>query len=141
MSLQKVIGGWWSATPSSANPTLKGNQLLIITPVPPAPEWVEGVKKQFPDLDIVHSDKNPWGLNVTDEDIDWKDVTVLLTGPLVPTIEQSPKLQLVQLQSAGANYLLDNPLFKDTDVAFSTANGVHGYISSPLRMFRHAWLC
>lgn len=63
------------------------------------------------------------------DDIDWSKATVLLTGPLVPAVGQAPNLQLVQLQSAGANYLLDNPLFKDTDVAFSTANGVHGYVA------------
>jgi hypothetical protein len=125
MSIQRVLGGWWS---SPANPSLKGHQLLIIAPAPPAPEWVARVKKQHPDLDVVHYNKNPWGLGASSAagDIDWSKATVLLTGPLVPTVEQAPKLELVQLQSAGANYLLDNPLFKDSDVEFSTANGVHG---------------
>lgn len=136
MSIQRALGSWWPA-PSSENPTLKGHQLLIIAATPPSSEWVDKVKKQHPDLDVVHSNKNPWGVNVTDEGIDWKDVTVLLTGPLVPSIEQSPRLELVQLQSAGANYLLDNPLFKDTDVAFSTANGVHGYVSKLLILNLH----
>lgn len=125
MSIQRVLGGWWS---SPANPTLKGHRLLVIAAIAPAPEWVDKVKKQHPDLEVVHVDKNPWGVNCTvDEgEIDWSKVTVLLTGPLVPSVEEAPKLELVQLQSAGANYLLDNPLFKDSDVEFSTANGVHG---------------
>ncbi|KAI0128677.1 D-isomer specific 2-hydroxyacid dehydrogenase [Xylariales sp. AK1849] len=123
MSLQRILGGWWS----SVNGSLKGHQLLIISPIAPPPEWVDKVKKKYSDLDVVHYAKNPWGLDRSaTTDIDWKNVTVLLTGPLVPTIEEAPKLEVVQLQSAGANYLLDHPTFKDTDVAFCTANGVHG---------------
>lgn len=126
MALERVLGGWWS----TANPSLKGHQLLIVSPTAPAPEWVSKIKKAHRDLDVQHIDINPWSLDAAaaarTRDIDWSKATVLLTGPLVPTIEQAPRLELVQLQSAGANYLLDNPLFKDSDVAFSTANGVHG---------------
>ncbi|KAI1844912.1 hypothetical protein JX265_009538 [Neoarthrinium moseri] len=123
MSLQRVLGRWWS----SANGTLKGHQLLVIAPAPPAPEWVEKVKKKYPALEIIHYNKNPWEAGQTvPRDIDWSDVTIVLTGPLVPRPEQAPKLQVVQVSSAGVNYLLDNPLFKDTDVNFCTANGVHG---------------
>lgn len=127
MSLAGVLGGWWS---SAANPTLKGHQLLIVSPLAPAAEWVSKVKKAHADLEVKHVQIDPWSLDAKaaarDQDIDWSRATVLLTGPLVPAVEQAPRLELVQLQSAGANYLLDNPLFKDSDVAFSTANGVHG---------------
>lgn len=141
MALERVLGGWWS----TANPSLKGHQLLIVSPTAPAPEWVSKIKKAHRDLDVQHIDINPWSLDAAaaarTRDIDWSKATVLLTGPLVPTIEQAPRLELVQLQSAGANYLLDNPLFKDSDVAFSTANGVHGSVASLFIVFARQLHC
>ncbi|KAH8673711.1 glyoxylate reductase [Xylariales sp. PMI_506] len=125
MALQWALGSWWTG---DANPTLAGHQLIIIAVQEPAPAWLDKVKKQYPGLDVKYYQRNPFGAVTTAArlDIDWSDATVLLTGPLTPKPEEAPKLQLVQLQSAGANYLLDSPLFKDTDVEFSTANGVHG---------------
>ncbi|KAF3771303.1 hypothetical protein M406DRAFT_240378, partial [Cryphonectria parasitica EP155] len=60
---------------------------------------------------------------------EWKDVTILLTGysrEFLPEKDDVPKLQYVQLSSAGANAIVSDPLYTDTDVAFCTANGVHG---------------
>ncbi|CAJ2506753.1 Uu.00g079390.m01.CDS01 [Anthostomella pinea] len=111
------------------NKDLTGHKLLVITPTDLNPEYLEHLHSQFPGLKVVHSKFDPWrsvGLPPDVSDDDWKTVTILLTGPKFPTREQAPNLQLVQLQSAGANYILDNPLFKDTKIPFCTANGVHG---------------
>ncbi|KAI1393335.1 uncharacterized protein F4822DRAFT_8819 [Hypoxylon trugodes] len=113
----------------SGNKDLKGHKLLLIVPWDPPEGYIEDLHKTFPGLEIVLSNWDTWKestLPPTITDEDWKSVTILLTGPKFPTKEAAPKLQLVQLQSAGANYILDNPLFKDTDIAFCTANGVHG---------------
>jgi hypothetical protein len=149
MSLQWLWGGQ-----RSVNPTLKGHQLLMVAVATPDDAWLQKIKRKYTDLDVVYVKKNPYSLVVRnhrpstscassvsslsivtdDEDeadeIDWSKATVLVSGPLLPAVGQAPKLQLVQLQSAGANVVLDSPLFKDTDVAFSTANGVHGYALS-----------
>jgi phosphoglycerate dehydrogenase-like enzyme len=57
----------------------------------------------------------------------WQDTEILLVGPstaLLPQPEQVPALRWVQLYSAGANQLLQNPLFQ-RDITFTTASGVH----------------
>ncbi|KAI1122537.1 D-isomer specific 2-hydroxyacid dehydrogenase [Nemania abortiva] len=123
------------ATPSGSNMAapnkdLVGHKLLILMDSDLPDGYREHLRSKFPGLQVVHSRTSPWidmkapisGM----ADDDWATVTVLLTGPRVPTIEQAPKMQLVQLQSAGANYILEKPLFKDTKIPFCTANGVAG---------------
>lgn len=58
----------------------------------------------------------------------WDQVTVLFTWTEVPPKGKAPRLQYVQLLSAGCNHMIGKPLFDDTDVAFCTANGVHPYV-------------
>ncbi|KZL74862.1 d-isomer specific 2-hydroxyacid dehydrogenase [Colletotrichum incanum] len=110
------------------NKTLKGHKLLILSQWVPPQEYLDKLSSEFPDLKVVHhelgwADRKPSDGFNPDE---WKDVTILLTGSALPTPDEAPKLHYVQLQSAGANHILKDPLFKDTDVSFCTANGVHG---------------
>lgn len=130
-----MITGSTSETPSRAdmatpNKDLQGHKLLILSPEDLPDGYVEQLHSKYPGLQVVHSRFNPWqdtGDSIPGlPDEDWATVTALLTGPRLPTIEQAPKMQLVQLQSAGANYVLEDPLFKDTKVPFCTANGVAG---------------
>jgi hypothetical protein len=109
------------------NPSLKGHKLLILSSVPLSGEWQKKFKDEFPDLEIVVYDL-PWGAKVAEKvpAEELKDVTILLTGSSLPDKELVPKLEYVQLSSAGANHILKHPLFTDTDVVFCTANGVHG---------------
>ncbi|KAK0717858.1 D-isomer specific 2-hydroxyacid dehydrogenase [Lasiosphaeria miniovina] len=109
-----------------ANKTLKGHKLLIATPWEVVPGFLDTLKAEFPDLEVVFH-KIAWALEpaVLGDDV-FEDVTILLTFNTLPTPAQAPKLEYVQLMSAGANHILKNPLFTDTDVAFCTANGVHG---------------
>ncbi|KAI0541809.1 hypothetical protein GGR58DRAFT_455025 [Xylaria digitata] len=113
------------------NKDLVGHKLLILSQLDLPDGYREHLRSKFPGLQVVHLRFNPWGGDATAApsgvaDFDWANVTVLLTGPLLPTIEEAPKLQVVQLQSAGANYVLEKPLFKDTKIPFCTANGVAG---------------
>ncbi|CAH0027077.1 unnamed protein product [Clonostachys rhizophaga] len=55
----------------------------------------------------------------------WENITALYTWKAFPPIGLAPKLQYVQLQSAGANQILGLRLFEKTDIVFSTSNGVH----------------
>ncbi|KAH9899028.1 hypothetical protein F4778DRAFT_741944 [Xylariomycetidae sp. FL2044] len=113
----------------SSNPELKGHKLLLVVPWDPPKAYLDRLAKKYPGLQVVHSNWDTWKEATLPPDVsddDWSTATVVLTGPRFPTPEQAPKLRLVQLSSAGANFILDKPLFKDTDVAFCTANGVHG---------------
>lgn len=117
-----------SASRFSPNKDLAGEKLVFLTPFAIPPEWIAGAKRAYPGLEVVARRFNPWAPGNTSppDDIDWASVTILVTGPTLPTPEAAPKLRLVQLQSAGANYALDKPLFKKKGVVFCTANGVHG---------------
>ncbi|KAF6804570.1 d-isomer specific 2-hydroxyacid dehydrogenase [Colletotrichum sojae] len=126
------------------NPTLEGHKLLILSQFKPTDEYLARLHKQFPGLKVVFHELNfPERAPRPGFDREeWKDVTVLLTGSALPAPEDAPRLQYVQLQSAGANHVLQNPLFKETDVAFATANGVHGpqiseWIISTFLSFQH----
>jgi len=113
---------------SEPNRTLKGHKLLILSPMPASQHLIDQIKALFPDLEIAYH-QLAWGVRDTSSVVpsgEWKDVTILLTGSGLPEKEQAPKLQYVQLFSAGANHILDHPLFKETDIVFCTANGVHG---------------
>lgn len=106
------------------NKTLKGHKLLSVLPSwKPSEEELDAVKAQYPGLEVQLGEIG----DITKEE--WKDVTVLLTGynqAGLPKKDDVPKLEYIQLSSAGANMVVTDPLFTDTDVAFCTANGVHG---------------
>ena len=69
----------------------------------------------------------------------WSEVEVLYTLFRLPAPEQAPKLHWVQLHSAGADRLLENPLFQ-RDIAFTTASGVHAVvIAEYVMMMSLAW--
>ncbi|OTA99104.1 hypothetical protein M426DRAFT_68412 [Hypoxylon sp. CI-4A] len=113
----------------STNKDLKGHKLLLLVPWDPPSGYIDSLNKTYPGLEVIHANWDTWQQqtlpsHITEED--WKSVTILLTGARFPTKEAAPNLKLVQLQSAGANFVLDNPLFTDTDIAFCTANGIHG---------------
>lgn len=111
---------------SSPNPTLRNHKLLLlIYPLPPT--YIPSLHSLYPDLEIVHL-PSPWftsDLSAVSSD-DWKDTTILLTGNGVPDKEDVPRMEVVQLPSAGADWVVGSGLFRETKVAFCTANGVHG---------------
>ncbi|KAK1139124.1 hypothetical protein N8T08_001244 [Aspergillus melleus] len=101
--------------------------LLILMPWTPDPSWVSSLEHVSPGIQV-HSYKTDHGTTEVPDEIPseiWSKVTVLLTWKAFPTKELAPKLQYVQLLSAGCNHLPGVPLFEDTDVAFCTSNGVH----------------
>ncbi|VBB76784.1 Putative D-3-phosphoglycerate dehydrogenase [Podospora comata] len=109
------------------NKTLRGHKLLMVMPWEQPAEFIKNLKAEFPGLQVVTYRQTEWDQTWAPfPDEEWKDVTVLLTFTVLPTPEQAPKLEYVQLMSAGANHVLDLPIFKDTEAKFCTANGVHG---------------
>jgi len=91
--------------------------VLISGPIEQA--WVERLKRVSPDLTIEHQPSLP------SQDALWQEVEIVYGVPWkLPTREQAPNLRWIQLYSAGADRLMNNPLFQ-TDVMFTTASGVH----------------
>lgn len=118
-----------TAVPTSSNRSLAGHKLLFLTPDPIPEAYISKLHARFRDLEVVVR-ATPWASKLPGEEWreeDWKDVTILLSGNAFPkSREEAPKLEYVQLLSAGANMILKHPLFLDSDVAFCTANGIAG---------------
>ncbi|RDW77295.1 hypothetical protein BP6252_05348 [Coleophoma cylindrospora] len=110
-----------SATP---NPTLKGHKLLITNTQAYPTAFVEHLNKKFPDLEVAFQQLKSLGDSDFDKSI-YEGVTALCSSVVFPTRDQAPKLQYIQLSSAGANHLHGNPLYEGTNISFCTANGVH----------------
>lgn len=106
------------------NKTLKGHKLLVALPsFKPSEEEIDELQSRYSGLEVQLGSVK----DVTKEE--WKDVTILVTGynrEGLPDKDDVPNLEYVQLSSAGANLVVSDPLYKDTDIAFCTANGVHG---------------
>ncbi|EFZ02349.1 D-isomer specific 2-hydroxyacid dehydrogenase [Metarhizium robertsii ARSEF 23] len=113
----------------NTNSTLNGHKLLAITPWPFPHDFLGHLHARFPGLSVVLY-KAPFGEGNWNDipEEDKKDVTILVTGTCFPTLEQAPKLQFVQVLSAGADFVLGAPAFKNSNIPFCTANGVHGGI-------------
>lgn len=54
----------------------------------------------------------------------WAEAEVLCTVRAVPEPDRAPRLRWVQLLSAGADHVMDRPMF-DGDVALTTTSGIH----------------
>ncbi|KID65373.1 NAD(P)-binding domain protein, partial [Metarhizium brunneum ARSEF 3297] len=110
------------------NNTLQGHKLLLLCPWRVLPEHLDHLHKRFPDL-AIESRRQSWN-SVLDCDDNpeqlWKDVTILVTCSALPSAEQAPRLEYVQLLTAGADPVLRKPIFKQKTITFCTANGVHG---------------
>src|SRR5712691_1166152 len=81
--------------------------------------WLEGLQRLAPGLRIIGS-----GEAIADEI--WREVEVLYTSfatPL-PLPEEVPRLRWVQLYSAGADTVMNHPLF-ESSVVFTTTSGIH----------------
>jgi len=85
------------------------------------PGWVARWQARWPALRFElhptrHAEKIP--LEV------WREVEILYTFNTLPPPEWVPRLRWVQLHSAGADHVLEHPLFR-SPVEFTTASGVH----------------
>lgn len=109
---------------------LAGHKLVLLSPFVLPDDCVPNLKKAYPELEVI-AHRQPWDRLTTDLSAeDWKDATILATGSALPEAsrgELAPKLQYVQLFSAGVNHLAKHAVFADEKVAFCGANGVHGW--------------
>ena len=92
---------------------------VVLVSAPIEQERVERLKRVSSDLTLAHSP------SLSSEDSLWQEVEIIYGFPWkVPTLEQAPHLRWIQLYSAGADRLVDNPLFQ-SEVMITTASGVH----------------
>lgn len=115
------------------NKDLSGHTLLFALAWDLPEGYQDSLAERYPGLTVRHCRWDGWKTwQLPPADLfsgdDWKQVTILVPGPVVPTPDLAPNMQLVQLMSAGANLFTDKPLFTDTNVQFCTANGVHGLV-------------
>ncbi|KAL2126914.1 hypothetical protein VTI74DRAFT_11634 [Chaetomium olivicolor] len=144
-------------TLSEQNPTLRSHTLLIISPFPSLPQtFLPSLSRKFPDLRVIYHQQDWNSTPVPAVEIPrdvWEDVTILLTFSTLPLPEEAPRLQYVQLMSAGVEHVYGERLYREWarggDVeeggrwrGFCTANGVHGpqiseWIISTYLAFEH----
>jgi len=92
---------------------------VVLISAPIDQDWVERLKHISPDLTI---ERQP---SLSSQDALWQEVEIIYGFPWkLPKLEQAPRLRWIQLYSAGADRLTDNPLFQ-TDIMITTASGVH----------------
>ncbi|CAK7262884.1 hypothetical protein SEPCBS119000_000214 [Sporothrix epigloea] len=116
-------------TPARPAFATAGDVLLIASPWVPPQAWIDHIQAKYPGLRVIHR-LLQWATGLAADALsadEWRSVTVLMTsGQSLPNPADVPRLRFVQLISAGANLVLKKPLFTETDIAFATANGVHG---------------
>ena len=100
--------------------------LLFIQPFAPPDQWLQTVRQANPGIRVEYHHVEMYAKELPPIPKEtWADATILFTWQLFPPKEWVPKLQYIQLLSAGCNQLLGMPLFEDTDIAFCTSNGNH----------------
>lgn len=111
---------------------LKGHKAIILLTSAPPQDVTDTIQKQFPGLTIkIFLEEKPGApLKPELDEGEWEETTIILTAVatahLLPKPEQVPHLQYVQLTSAGADHMLNDPIFTKTKIPVCTANGVHG---------------
>ena len=107
------------------------DQLLLLLPQDEPTEAVKQLRKKFPQIDIIfHEVSFTFDLDKIASELPdgiWDDATILCTLAAFPKkIEQAPKLDFVQLLSAGSNQIQKNPIYTDSKIPIATATGIHG---------------
>ena len=101
--------------------------LLVLVPWDLPLSFIESLPSASPGIELIVRRTVRGAQDVPDDipqDV-WDRITVMFTWHEVPLPERVPRLQYVQLLSAGCNHMIGKPLFDETDVVFCTANGVH----------------
>ncbi len=67
----------------------------------------------------------------------WANAEILFTTNMFPKPEQAPSLRWIQLCSAGANQIFNNPISSAEDIEVTTASGIH---ATPMSEFSLAMM-
>ncbi|KAF2707762.1 hypothetical protein K504DRAFT_503986 [Pleomassaria siparia CBS 279.74] len=108
--------------------------LLCVLPWPEkdAEKSIAAIKDEFPNLDVhyipepffeKHEDR---GKVAVPEELQKHADFIATLSWLPETTSKVPNLKFIQCFSAGINLLAEHPVYKDSDIPFTTASGVHG---------------
>jgi phosphoglycerate dehydrogenase-like enzyme len=108
---------------------MPSNERVVLVTVNLSQDELEQVRAVSPDLLVEQLPVDGFGQRHRDfaDALDAETLArteVLFTLFAIPGPDQMPNLRWVQLHSAGANQVLDRPLFQ-TDVVFTTVSGIH----------------
>ena len=112
---------------------LRSDILLLQIPPEPDSQWITQLETKYPGLKVrwvplrwAPGDK---GLAVTALSPEiWEGVTIACLFLPHPAQLMS-KVRYVQLTSAGADKWIEHETYKNPDVVFCTANGIHPWVS------------
>ncbi|KAF4629365.1 hypothetical protein G7Y89_g8783 [Cudoniella acicularis] len=103
--------------------SLDGHKVLILLQYEPNLPFINSLRTSHPGLQVIWHNINDPNAKLPPNALE--TVTVLCTFQQLPTIDEAPRVQLVQLVSSGANHCYENSLYKSPNVQFCTANGIH----------------
>jgi phosphoglycerate dehydrogenase-like enzyme len=97
------------------------NTLNVLLTMPFSAPLVEKISAVSPRIVVTQREAR-----TTEEVADVIGTTdILYTWNIFPNVAEAPRLRWVQLHQAGIDTLLEHPLYANSDVAFTTASGVH----------------
>lgn len=120
------------STDAGAECALSKDVLLVFVPRPREDAWVRRIESKFPGLQVrwVNRDEYAQDIHKVSDALktmpaeEWAGVT-LATSSIPPPAHFMKSVRFVQLTSAGADRWLEHETYKDPNVIFSTANGLH----------------
>ena len=107
------------------------DHLLCAVPGPEPKNLIAHLRKKFPAVEITYQNVSlSFDFDKVRRELPSKifdDVTILCTFNALPrTRDEAPKLEVLQLLSAGSNHIQDEWIYKDEDVTIATSSGIHG---------------
>lgn len=97
------------------------DEIRVLVTHPFDSELIEKLLNVSPRLEIVQRDADSFE-QIADL---MPGIDVMYGMRALPPPEEASTLKWIQLHSAGADRLLDKPLYTDTDVIFTTSSGIH----------------
>ncbi|KAE9377192.1 D-isomer-specific 2-hydroxyacid dehydrogenase-like protein [Stipitochalara longipes BDJ] len=111
--------------------TLATEHILILLPLPPDEKILDGLKKKHPGITIKYHTLSFAAVfgqephNVPDEE--FLEATILVTLTILPSdVKYLKNTKLIHLFSAGADRVVDTPVWNETTIPITNASGVHG---------------
>lgn len=99
------------------------DRLLIAMPGPEPTDLIKHLSKKFPEVEVTVLPLGYYAFGTLEIDPkQFADKTIIMTFDVLPKkLEDAPKLQWVQLPSAGANHINQTPVYKESDITITTA--------------------
>ncbi|KAL8406861.1 hypothetical protein RB596_005372 [Gaeumannomyces avenae] len=115
----------------SSGLSLEGEVLLVCIPTEPKLEWVTAMEERYPGLEIRwvdrdwYLDTNVFASGTLNLPAGLYDGVTMVMSFLPPKPEDMKRVRFVQLTSAGADRWVTHDVYRDPNVIFCTANGIH----------------